>query len=237
VKRTVTLAIAGALTLGTAAPSLAATATSTVNVKWNVTAIGTIKTFANYGGTATVPTSTNSAGTINSALGATADTTSRCTGGAAPGTTAPYLVDFGNVQPDLANPTACIYNNAVAVQIQTNSTSWSVSESISAVTNGFIVCAVPNNAAAWPIATASLTSGTTTIPTSTKVAGTALVTTGTSACPAGDSLAAPVTLVSTGSNGTGYTALGEDLGLIIPASATGAGTPQTPTITFTLTYT
>ena len=229
-KRFVTLATAGALVLGAAVPTFAATATDTVKVKWNVTAVGTLKAYANYSGTVAAPASTNTAGSVNSAMAAVADTSSRCSGGVAPGTASPYLVDFGNVTPDLVNPTACIYNNAVAVVVQTNSTSWSLAETMTAPTGGFTVCGVPNIGTAWP--ETPLTTGT--ITTSTKTAGTALVNTGVSACPAGETLGTTaVNMANLGANGTGATAFAEDLGLVMPAAAAGS---QTQTITFTLTY-
>ena len=229
-KRFVTLATAGALVLGAAVPSFAATATDTVKVKWNVTAVGTLKAYANYSGTVAAPASTNAAGSINSAIAAVADGASQCSGGAAPGAASPYLVDFGNVTPDLVNPRACIYNNAVAVVVQTNSTSWSLQETMTTPTNGFNVCGVPNIGAAWP--ETPLTAGT--ITTSAKLA-TALVNGGVSACPAGETLGTTaVNMANLGANGTGATAFAEDLGLIMPAAAGGAA--QTQTVTFTLTY-
>jgi hypothetical protein len=235
VKRFVTLAAAGMLTLGATVPTFAATATDTVKVQWKVTAIGTLKAYANYSGTVAAPVTGTTAGTINSSMAAVADGTVRCSGGAVPGTTAPYLVDFGNVTPDVANPTGCLYQNAVAVQVQTNSGNWGLSESLQTPPAGFSVCALPNIGTAWP--ETPLATGT--ITTSTKTAAANLVAGGVSACPAGDNLSAAISMVGTGTGGnatTGSSAVAEDLGLIMPAAAAASATPTVLTLTFTLTY-
>ncbi|MBV9438781.1 MAG: hypothetical protein JOZ24_02195 [Candidatus Eremiobacteraeota bacterium] len=246
-KRTLSLASLGAgaaLALLAPATAFAATATDTVKVQWTVSAIGTIKAYANFGGTVGTPTAGSSAGTVNSAIGATADGSSRCASGAAPGSGTPdppgYLVDFGNVTPDYTHASACLYRNAVAVQVQTNSINWGLSEQLSASpTTGFSLCAIPTIGSSWPETPS--TGASTSLPASTNTAANSLVASSVSACPTGTALSTSAfAMVGTGTSGstlTGTSAVAEDLGLVIGAMAPEPSTNPSPVqLNFTLTY-
>ena len=132
-------ALAGLLV--TAAPGFAATTkTGTITVKWNTQLVASLTLHTDYsatglfnGGTAAGSILAN----VNGGLGA-------CT--ATDPTNTDLTVDFGNVTPDGAQYTDCMYKNAVNAAVTTNSTNWTLAEKATAgyPASGFLVCLLPN---------------------------------------------------------------------------------------------
>ena len=122
----------------------ATTVTAGVNpiVKWNASTTGTLNLYPNYNKT-TGQTNVSGVGTIVAATNGGYTGASGCT--AAP-TQSGTTDDFSNVQrPTGTNTTSCDYQNALSINVSTNSTSWNISEEMqSGPGTGFTLCGLIN---------------------------------------------------------------------------------------------
>ena len=124
-------------------------------------------------------------------------------------------VDFGSIAPDGAVTEACMYEHAVAATVVTNSTAWTVTQTLSAaVPAGFTLCGVPYaNQTALPLTYAAASQTTT--------------------CTAANTIGTTAVNFGSGAGTTpGSTYLSEDLNLIVAANANEV--TQAPTLTLTL---
>ncbi|TAM60994.1 hypothetical protein EPN52_03945 [bacterium] len=212
-----------AFSIAFATPTFAAvTKTGTVNITWNTSATASLSVNTNY-----VSTGLFSATTVNELTTANGGTgTCTASSPAVAGTD-----NFGTISPDFTNPTDCTYQNAVNLQVATNSVNWNVTEALGAnPAGGYLLCALPNpGTSSWPLAaTGAAMAATVSTRTSTSVSG--------GACAAGDALTTTALTVATGTGAyaSGSPAnLGEDFELIVPAN--GATGSQTPVMNITLT--
>ena len=219
-------------------PTLAATTTGTVTVKWNTQALAslTLVTQPSAALTHTGPSS------IFWASNPAASTTSGCNGviaTAASGTdaSANQTINFGNVTPDTVNYTDCMEKDAINVQVVNNDTNgWNVTEQMTAgapaayaTATGELLCLLPNPAGAYAKDQAWAASG--------RAAPVAISS--TTACPAGDYAilsASATTLLSVAAAGTAPTAgtnFPADMELVISPNA--ASNTVVSTVTYTLT--
>ncbi|HEX3468929.1 MAG TPA: hypothetical protein VHT05_12700 [Candidatus Elarobacter sp.] len=152
---------------------------------------------------------------------------------AAPPSETAFTLTFGALSPSSTASTACLYKNAIAVQVQTNDAAgFSVSQYLdSAPTSGVGICAYPNGGSSFPLApvvapvSASTRTGN---PAAGTFTGTVL-----SSCAAGGSVVPTGTGGSAsggtvpGNPGTGglayYSPSGSALGLLSSATPTVSG--------------
>lgn len=111
-KRIAALALFGAL-LASVSPAFAANPFGTVTIKWNTQQLATLTLVTNY-------SAAGAQGLGAPAIWQNQNTGSgTCTANGA-GSEAAQTVNFGNVSPDSAKYTDCLYNNGVLAQYATN---------------------------------------------------------------------------------------------------------------------
>jgi hypothetical protein len=133
------LGLAAMVGAGTANAATTVTSAATpLIIKWQTVASAKVTVIANYT-TGATPT-TGATGTILQST-KVALTTGTC--GTA-GSTASNTLDFGSITPDQTNALACLYEQGALAQVVTNSTSWTLSQSLSAApAAGFTLCTSP----------------------------------------------------------------------------------------------
>lgn len=213
-----------------ALPTVAATVTKTVVVKWNTQAVATLAVATNYDATGaqqlTAPSilqTQNGGNGVCSANGGGSETAAD--------------VNFGNVTPDTgSNYTNCLYKNAVNAQVVTSSTNWNLAEKVTtgSVPADTILCAYPNGGATWPLSAATLSA--------TQSARAAAPSITSLACPgAGVSVAVDSTGATLANETNAFSSaspanIGQDFDLTLkPLAAASGGSPTQITVTYTLT--
>lgn len=136
-KRAVSTLAALGLAALAVAPAAAATQSGAVKMTWNVSVAATLNLTTNYAA------STGAQGLgANSLQGAPAATCASGTSETA------FNLTYGSLTPSVTTATACNYQRAIAAQVTTNSTSWSVTQFLSAAAPaGIGFCAFSNGAA------------------------------------------------------------------------------------------
>jgi len=200
--------------LASALPAAAVPVNGSVIVKWNTNAIASLALATDYDATGAQQKSAPLMGTV-------ADNGGSGTFGA-PAAEVAATVNFGNITPDVAQATGCLYNNAVNALVKTNSTSWTLTEALAAnVPAGYVLCALANNAGGT---FAGFNSGA----NSAAQSGRAAAVAGTT-CPAG-SLTETTALSTAVTSTTAYPSganIGQDMELITPANAASGATTLT----------
>lgn len=209
-KKLVAIAIV-AILCGAALPAGAAvTVNGSVTVKWNTSVAASLTLATNYSAAGaqqlTAPTIVTQNNTGSGACTAT---------GA--GSEVAATVNFGNITPDFAQTTGCLYQNASNAIVKTNSTNWTLTEATAAaLPTGATLCALANDAGnSWPFpATGALPA------TQTVAAHTAASIAGTS-CPA-SALSLTTSNSTAISSTTAYPTtaanIGEDMALLLTAA-------------------
>ncbi len=175
-------------------------AASIVIIKWKTNATASLVVQADYVLATALTNATP--GTIT--LGTATPSTNGGACGAA-GATASNTLDYGAITPDQVVPINCLYQQAVVAKVGTNSTSWTLTQYLSAVAGaGFTLCAAPGaNQTALPLTYAA--------PAANTIANT---------CAGANTLTAVSPGIAYGSGSTtGTTYVPEDLGLIVAANA------------------
>jgi len=252
-KRIAAAAILASLAI-TVTPALSATtATQTITVKWNTTALAQLNVHTQY------TTAFAHAGNANILVGENGGS-GLCNGSAATtqDASADLTVNYGNVTPDTTKFTNCLEQGAVILSVATTSTNWTLGGAATAgypvaTCSGpecFTLCAYADNGAsagkhgANPVPAANITAGT--VPSSATAADVVSNTTGGACAADSGNAGALVDATGSASNlvtgaGGGSSAfttaspayIGEDLELsLAPNAPTGA---STVTETFTLT--
>ncbi|GAC1354920.1 MAG: hypothetical protein NVSMB31_15250 [Vulcanimicrobiaceae bacterium] len=214
-KKLVALGVFGAM-LASALPAAAVTVNGSVTVKWNTAIIATLALNTNYDATGAQQLTAPSILTNNNTGAGT------CTAAGA-GSEVAATVNFGSITPDFSQPTGCLYKNGVDAKVTTNSTSWSMTETLAAAAvSGSVLCALGNGQTFPFPATGALPA--------TQTARVAAVA--GAACPAGSLTltAAASTAITSTTAYTGGAHIGQDMQLILTgASPTGA---QTETVNY-----
>jgi hypothetical protein len=136
----IALGIAATVGAGTADAATATSAATPVTIKWKTVATASIVAYADYT-TGATPAAGTTAGTILQGTNVVAAGGGTCgTAGSPTGNT----LDFGSITPDNTVALGCLYEQGVLAKVVTNSTSWTVTQTLSAAPPaGFTVCGVP----------------------------------------------------------------------------------------------
>lgn len=130
--------------LGSASIARASSSSGTAQIQWTSTASANLSIVTQY--------------STAFAQGVAAPTILPSVAGvcAAPASESAYTLTFGALTPSSTASTACLYKNAIAVQVQTNDASgFSVTQYLdNAPTSGVGICAYPNGGASFPLAPA-----------------------------------------------------------------------------------
>jgi hypothetical protein len=242
VKKLLTLATLAAVIGSTALPAGAASVTvntPNVTVKWNIAVSAALNFNTDY----TVAAGSSAQGTTSPSIfgsdnGTAYTGASGCAGpGAAP---AANTVDFGNITPSSVDYIDCYYVNAADAMITTNSTSWNVTEGLSAaMPTGYSLCVVPNGFTWAATNPASLNATASAATQTTADSGGYFTNKSTGGCGA-STQALSTTAATIMTDNAAFTSgqgahLGEDYILVVPPLASkGNGTA---TVVYTITAT